>query len=264
MEFSVDVSVSESGRKRPEYTLNTDLDGSVTLVDLLEFLQTSLIVTADEVLSEEQAKGFDKNPVILVDGSSSKPLVNVSPLGTIEIVARADMDDIITDTYAGIVGRSPVKTGRYKSSNYVFLNGKQVATDTESLNAWLKTNPDFQDEDIVRFVNIQPYARKLERLGVTADKQVSRSVRRTKSFVVDGQKYSAADGVKLNQPNGVYFLVARSIRAKYKRNSIIKFSFITGENLGISGNFKIGRRGKPGRTYLYPTITISVQESGVT
>ena len=255
MEFAVDIQVTESGRRRPEYTLNSDLDGKVSLQDFLEFTRASLIVIADEVLTEERAKGF-RPAVTLVDGSPSKPVHKVNPLGTIEFIAKAPMKDILLETYNGILGRSPVLTGDYKRSHYVFLNGRQVATDLASLEAWLNSNPTFEEKDLIRFVNIQPYARKLELLGVTGQRQQSRTVK-------SRNKNRAASGATYRVPNGTYFLTARSIRSKYKRNSIIRFSFISGQSLGITGSFKTGRKGKPGRPYLYPTITISVQESGI-
>lgn len=255
--FTVDLSVTENGRKRPEYTLDTDATGEMSLMDFLEYVKAHLIVVSDSVLREEQANGFDRKPVVVVDGRAGKPVSSVSPFGKIEFVSKASMNEILLETYDGILGRSPVLTGLYKSSHYVFLNGKQVATDRPSLEAWLKTNPAFQENDLIRFVNIQPYARKLERLGVTNQRQKSRTVQKK-------DKRTGETKIRALQPNGTYFLTARAIRAKYKRNSVIKFTFISGGNLGLSGSFKSGRRGRnsSGRAYLYPTIVISVQESG--
>ncbi len=255
MIFEVGVLVEESGRRRPEYVLDTDLNGEITLKDFLEFTKSTLIITANEVLREEQNSGFDKNPVVTVDGNPSKSVASVHPLGQIEFTKRADMREVLMETYQGILGRSPVLTGRYKSSHYVFLNGTQVANSLSSLESWINSNPVFEDKDLIRFVNIQPYGRKLERLGVTAQRQQSRTVR-------SRDKKRAAEGHRVLAPNGTYFLTARAIRAKYKRNSLIKFTFISGSSLGISGSFKVGRGGKPGRAYLYPTIIISVREGG--
>ena len=117
MNFAVDVTVEESGRKRPEYTLDSDLNGEISLADFLEFTKSALIVTADAVLREEQNLGFDKDPVVVVDGRQNKPVINVDPFGKIEFVSKANMDDIILDTYKGILDRSPVDTGLYKSGN---------------------------------------------------------------------------------------------------------------------------------------------------
>lgn len=254
--FSVDVRVEENGRRRPEYTIDTDLNGELTLADFLDFTKSTLIVTADEVLKEEQGNGFDRKPVTIVDGSPGKPPQLVHPLGSIEFVARANLSELLLETYQGIFDRSPILTGRYIHSHYVFLNGTQVANSLVSLAAWLATNPQFEEKDLIRFVNIQPYARKLERLGVRYDSQQSRTVK-------SRDKRKAAQGHRVLAPNGAYFLTTRAIRAKYKRNSIIKFTFISGASLGISGNFKTLRNGKPGRPYLYPTIVISVQEGGI-
>lgn len=253
--MNINVGVYESGRKRPEYTIDSDLSGELSLMDLLEFLRASLIITADTVLKEEQALGFDKTPVVAVDGKVGKDVNKVNPFGTIDITARADMGDILIETYTALLQRSPVLTGRYKSANFVFWNGKQVATDMPSLQAWLNTDPQFDDKDLIRFVNVEPYARKLERLGVTGQRTQTRTVRASKKGVARGITRVAA-------PNGDYFLTARAIRAKYKRNSTIAFSFISGAALGISGTFQQKRAGKPGRPYLYPTITISVNENG--
>lgn len=257
MKFAVDLSVTESGRRRPEYTLETDLNGEVSLADLLEFTKSSLIITADTVLREEQGKGFDKDPVVVVDGRTGKSPATVNPLGQIEFVSKVNVTDMLLETYEGILGRSPVLTGRYKSSHYVFLNGKQVATDLQSLKSWIATNPVFKETDLIRFVNIQPYGRKLERLGVTAQRQQARTSR-TKD------KRSGQIRERLRQPNGTYFLTARAIRLKYKRNSSIRFGFISGGLLGLAGTFKHGRPGKnsAGRAYLYPTITVYVTEEG--
>lgn len=260
MNFSVDISVEEKGRRRPEYRLNTDLRGEITLQDLLEFTKSSLIITADEVLKDEQDRGFDREPVLVVDGRQGKPIQSVSPLGQIEFVARQNMKDILLEAYNALLYRSPVLTGRYKSSHFVFVNGKQVASDLNSLTLWLNSNPNFRQSDLIRIVNIQPYARKLERYGIRAGDGGNIGRRRTER---SRDKRKAAQGHRILAPNGAYFLTARAIRAKYKRNSVIRFTFISGGSLGIRGNFKLGRKGKPGRPYLYPSIVISVQERGI-
>lgn len=263
--FSLEISVEETGKYAPQWDLDSDLNGEASLADFLAFTKQSLILIADEVLHEEQGKGFPKDPIVVVDGRTNKSPFDVNPLGSIEFFSKANMEAVILETYQALLGRSPVDTGQYIASNYVFLNGIQVATDLASLQAWLNTQPKFEDKDLVRFVNIAPYGRKLERLGITAQR---RSIRQTKSRDKRGRS-----GTHILAPNGTYFLTARAIRRKYKRNSVIKFSFIPGSQLGLTSTFKTERGGarssglfkrkKPGRTYLYPTITISVQESGI-
>lgn len=254
MKFSVDVSVEERGKKKPQYSIDTDLNGEVSLAEFLLFTKQTLLVTADFVLKEEQGYGFDPHPVVVVDGKTNKPIINVSPVGQIEFVARAQMKEIILATYQGLLDRSKVLTGRYKQSHFVFLNGNQVAVDLVSLEAWINSNPEFKPTDLIRFVDIQPYARKLERLGVTAQRTAERTY-------IKRDKNKKVLSTRPKQPNGVYFQTARSIKAKFKRNAGIKFTFIAGSQLGITSSFK-SRGGKPGRTYLYPSIVLTLQEGG--
>jgi len=256
--FTVTTSIVDSRNRKAVNPLISDLNGEYTLTELLEHTKASLILISDQVLREEQAAGFDKKPIIAVDRVVGRPLQVVQPLGQVEFTARAQVSDILFATYEAILYRSKVLTGRYKSSNYVFLNGTQVATSMRELEVWFAfAAPAFKQSDIIRFVNIQPYARKLERAGITAQ--------RSKIRKVTGNKKGKHAGKLLEVPNGTYYLTARAIKAKYKRNSGIRFSFISGASLGLSGVFqKAGRKGKnsAGRPYLYPSITISVSEEG--
>ncbi len=273
--FQVSLDVFENGRKAPQYTLDTDLQGEITLSELFEFTKFALISTARDVLTQEQEKGFDKDPVVIVDGSYNKAVIDVKPLGKIEFAARQEMKDIILDTYAAILERSPVDTGRYIKSHLVYLNGNLIATDWASLGSWLFTEPEFKERDYIRFVNVQPYARKLERLGVTSKGQRHRAQKSRDS--------RGRSGTHVLAPNGAYFLASRAIRRKYKRNSVIAFKFISGSEgyLNVPGQFKTksggarqphkglnfhGQRSQKtssGRKYLYPSITISVDVSGL-
>jgi hypothetical protein len=256
--FSVDLSVFEKGRKRPEYTLDSDLSGEITLEDLLKWTKATLIITADTVLKEEQDRGFDKQPLLLVDGRKGKDVSSVNPLGQIEFLARQDFGRVLVEAYEALLDRSKVLTGRYKASHYVFLNGQQVATDLATLKTWLKSGVEFKDEDRIRIVNIQPYARRLELLGVTAQ--------RSKQKLEDkGRRRKVTTGVTIKVPNGAYQLTTRAIKSKYKNNVGIRFTFIPGSSMGLAGTFKGGRRGKnsAGRAYLYPSIVFSISERGI-
>ncbi len=262
LKFDVEVSVKTNDRTHPGYSINTDLSGEVTLMDFLQFTRDTLVVIAAEALKEEQAKGFDKDPVVTVDGRAGKSVYDVNPLGSIEFTARVQMKQILLDTYAGLSERSPVLKGVYKSSNFVVYNDKQVATDQASLQAWLDSNPNFQDGEFIKFINVQPYARKLERMGITAATQGTRRDPKGRTSKRTNKK-TGKERVRVNLPNGTYFLTARAIRAKYKRNSTIKFTFIAGSQLGLSGNFAARKsdKGKPRRPYVYPAIVISVKEA---
>lgn len=256
--FYVDLSVTESGRRRPEYTLDSDLKGEMTLKDLLDWTKSTLIVVSDEVLKEEQSNGFDRTPVMLVDGNRRKSPASVSPLGQIEFIARQQFLDVLLEAYLGLLERSKVLKGVYKASHYVFMNGKQVANSLGSLEAWIKTSPDFKERDTIRIVNIQPYARKLELAGITAQRGVQK---RRYNYKVPNQ----GERNYAKVPNGSYQLTTRALKAKYKQNMLIRFSFLPGNELGLAGNFKNGRKGtnSVGRPYLYPSIIFSIQERGI-
>jgi hypothetical protein len=259
MNFSVDLQVYEKGRRAPQYTLDTDLNGEITLAELLKFTKASLIIISDQVLREEQDRGFDKEPVVVVDGRTNKPVISVNPLGSIEFIARADIKEMMLEIWNAIEYRSPVDTGEYKSSNVVALNGNQVANSLQSLEAWLNSNPVLGPKDIIRFVNTAPYARRLERLGVTAQRRRERTE--------NSRDKRQRSGTKILAPNGTYFLTSRAVKRKFKKNVGITFGFIPGYVLGLKGNFRTysknprKKNNKP-NSYLYPAITLRIGEGG--
>ena len=258
MKFDVYIQVLENGKRAPKYTLDSDLNGEVSIIDLFKFTKNSLIVITDQTLKEEQARGFDKDPILLVDGRRNRDVRTVHPLGQLELVARQQFGDVLLEAYNGLLKRSKERTGRYKDSHYVFFNGVLVATDLRELQAWLRSNPDFKEGNIIRIANIQPYARKLELWGVTAQ--------RSKTRLEDkGRRKGEKTGKIIKVPNGAYMLTARSIKSKYKQNAGIRFTFLPASSLGLSGTFKTKGRNKNsvGRPYLHPSLVITVQERGI-
>lgn len=260
--FAVTIEVTEGGKKAPQWALDSDLNGQATLADILNFTKQSLIVISDTALKEEQAKGFDKKPKLLVDNNPSKQVGQVSPLGSIEYVARQSARAILLFAYKAILERSKVVTGEYIKSNVVTFNGFQVATDLSSFETWLASNDNFQDKDIIRFVNTAPYARKLERWGVTAQRTRAKVVKK------DRRRQTVFRNT-MQVPNGTYALSYRAIKGKFKGNSSIRFEMLPGNLLGIGSGFDGKRRvfanghGK-GRPYLYPTISIQLAQVGST
>lgn len=275
-QFSVNISVTEKGRRRPEYTINSDLDGELSLQDFFQWTKAALISTSQEVLKDAQSQGFDKNPVTIVDGSPNKDISQVSPLGRVQYVSRQSISVILLAAYNAILDLSKVVSGLYKASHYVFLNGQQVATDLNSLQTWLNGNPDIKDGDLVRIVNIQPYARKLELAGITS------GGRKIPRLVDRGKRKGITTGILIKKPNGTYQLALRRIQSKYSKNVGVSFAFITGYQLGLADYFKRGRshtgvplRNKSGkfspeqaiepakqRTYLYPSLVFKLNKEG--
>lgn len=276
MPIKVEFSVTEKGKKAPEYTIESDLQGEVSLKDFLDFTKSNLILIADQVLREEQAKGFDKNPVVTVDGRVGKPVINVNPLGSITFTARSNAKDMMLEIYRYILDKSPVDTGNYISNNIVFFNGGLIAKSYDQLAEWFSKDPKIGDNDFFRFVNTAPYARKLERFGVSAGRmRKNRRERRQKSR--DKEQRS---GAEIRAPNGAYYLAAKSANRKYRNNAKIYFNFIPGSQITFadktenesfqSKKFKTpsraSRQRRPPRspsTYLYPCIKVYIVGAGI-
>lgn len=254
--------------------LINDYNGESTLHYFFSIMKEALITIAADVLKEEQANGFDPLPTLKVDNRFNKSVDQVSPLGKIQYLARGSMKEILLDTFEAILKRSPDVTGEYKSHNVVTFNGIQIATNRAELDGWLdrreKASKAFQDKDIFRFVNTAPYARKLERLGVTRQRTKMKQETNKRATARGRGRTFGRTAVKL--PNGAYTLVAREIKRKYKNNSFIAFRFVTGDQIGMSGNdssWKTGKRHRrnykvDGRPYLYPTILIYAVSAGLT
>lgn len=264
------ITVSEGrGSKKIIHDLESDLRGEITLSQLLEFTKETLIVTADQVLKEAQSNGFDSDPVMLIDGRRNKNPYTVDPLGQIEYVSRKDFGDILVDAYKGLLLRSKVLKGTYITSHLVFWNGVQIAASLRELEVWLAFSQEkFKDGDTFRIVNIQPYARRLELLGVTAQRSNAKKQVRNKT-----KRNESQPNIKIiSVPNGAYQLTARAIKGKYKNNVSTRFSFLSGSSLGLSATFKNGRSGSKksgrknsaGRPYLYPSIIFKIDEKGIT
>lgn len=253
MKIDVEMTIKEGGvvTESRGYLRDSEME----LEDLLKWTKSQLIVIADQVLKEEQAQGFDKMPIMLVDGRRNKDILSVSPLGKIEFIARQEFGQILKEAYTALLELSKVLTGRYIKSHYVFQNGIQVATDLSSLETWI-AKADFKDKDVIRIVNIQPYARRLELLGVTSTRQQARRDD-------PGRRRGKKTGSTIKVPNGAYQLTSRRIKAKYKQNALIRFTFLPGSSLGLAGNFKSGRKNSVGRPYLYPTLVFTLQERGM-
>lgn len=265
----ISITVSERGRSKlkPEWTLESDINGKVTAQQLFGLLQDTLINTAILALEDEQRRGFDKQPVVRVDNKIGKSPFAVNPLGKIEFIARQQGRDIILEIYDNILKRSPDRSGEYFKSNIVSYNGQVVAEDRAELVKWLTSKDSFDEKDRIRFINTAPYARKLERDGVTAQRQ--------KAKIGNGSRVSRGVRSKIRVPNGAYALAARAVRAKFKGNSGIKFSLIPGNYLGIGSNYpRQSGSGKDtsynrreykttGRPYLYPTILLEISTLGI-
>lgn len=271
MGIDISVEVYEKGRgPKTKFSLENDINGEISLQQFAEHVRQMSIIVAAEVLREEQRKGFDKNPVVVTDGRVGKSFLDVKPFGKIQFTSRKVTSlEIVEVIYKGILERSKVVTGTYIEGNLVFLNGKVIAVNMTELKQWLASSPKTNVGDEFRFVNVIPYARKLERRGVTAQRSQSRSVKNRSGRGKSGGSSLAA--------NGVYYLTTRSAVRQYKGNAQIFFGFILGSTLGVQGIPAQTKAGKPLRRnfappkgkkatkrnsgpYLYPYIKLIIGE----
>jgi hypothetical protein len=276
--FDFKLQVIEKG-KPSRFVLNEVEEEKISFEELLQYTKESLIKISTEALAEEQAKGFDKNPVRIVDNKYNAPIESVNPLGKIEFVASQNLSEIALFIYDAIDQRSKVGTGLYKKFNIVSMNGIVIALNRKELVDYFIKNPYPKTGDKLRFINATPYARKLERYSKYAGKTAT-GVKWRKSTDKQGRsglmrKYKYKDTVKeamhVLAENGTYFLSSRAALNKYRGNAFIKYESLPGHYLGIENLVIMGPKGKPLRRtfkgkntpYLYPTILIYVHETGL-
>lgn len=194
-------------------------------------------VALNKVLPDAVRKGFDNEPVVITDGVVRRDPRQVKPFGKIEFVARTNIADAVMWALAELFRRSPVKTGRYRSSHMVLINGAEVKGNLRAALMKVKAG------DRVQIVNPQPYARKLE--GATASKRTGRSRRRGSSRQARG---------------GIYRPVLRAMVQRWGKSVYVEFKYVK-LNLGVKvwgaqgGNSKR----KVQRDQVYPALQILVK-----
>jgi hypothetical protein len=266
----LEVTVQEEGIVR-EARGGRTFGGANQETDLNEvgnFVKAKLIEIAQITLKEELLKGFDKEYITSVDSKVGKRLEDVKPFGKIEYTARVEASDILNFIYKSLINRSAIDRGTYVDLNYVFVNRTLVAKNESELKAYIAKGTKYKSGDVIRFVNMAPYAGWLERRGISAGGR--KSPRKVKSKDKSNRR---PDGVFA--ANGTYFLTSRSVIRKYKFNSRIEFQWISGSQLDFSlapsadkrgrtfRRISVGSKGSKGRQYAYPTIVIFVSSEGV-
>lgn len=236
------------------------------LEDMLKDIKQFMIEISKEVLTEEQGRGFDKNPTTLVDGRK-KPVSSVNYLGKIEHIASQNIDVMVKDVYSMIQEKSKVVTGLYKSLNYVLLDNKIIATNEGELTTFFESPPLFFPGSRITFVNIAPYAQRMELQGVTKGR-VSMKVGKSRD------KREERKGVMVRKPNGVYALSSRAAKRKYGKLARVKFELLPSDYLGFTRPIPPNSKQKFRATfdpngrynagfYILPTISIIIGESGI-
>jgi hypothetical protein len=262
--FSSEIRGREIGtRGKRQWTLDGDINGRITLEQYLDILEQFLFRTSLDVLKEERAKGFPEDFITITDNQLGKPAreVNARKRGRIEYNAGQTVSELINFIFKEVLLRSPVDTGVYKRSHILLYNAREVADNIQDALKWAD-QVTLKQGDIIELINVQPYARKLERLGVTAQARRPRSRKASK-------KSQNLGFTRVNKPNGVYFLTAQLAKKTFgPAVGSLKFEYRQGEGAissaaqEFSGKSRRSTFKRDGRPYLYPTIIVRVDQRG--
>jgi hypothetical protein len=241
--------------------------------EVVDILKGQLVLVSKQLLKTEQDSGDfpRKDFITLVDNKLNSNERDVKPFGVIEYQTKLEnLKPVLIFAARAIFNRSPLRTGAYQDNNVLFKNNKSVAAGYLNIVSYIEKERDFKPTDVFRFVNVSPYARKLERYRVTRSSSGTSRV--------GGLKQKQVKNKLVTVPAGTYVLSTRSIRRKFKAlKNNIRFSYIpiepsTVRTLDVSGKDTTGYvfaknrdngRGA-GRPYLYPSLTISATSSAVT
>lgn len=263
MPFSLEIK-----EKSSEFNSFTTKSGGIE--QFLEFTKKTLIKTARAALKREQDAGFDKKPRVRVDNRFGKPISAVKPIGKIQYFTRVDASLALLRIYREIEKRSPRVSGQYVSGNRVIVNSREVARNEAELRAYLATGS-LPADATIRFINVNPYARRLENKGIM------RGIRGRNigKILNKGEKKSISKktGNPIIRPNGAYHSAFLFIRRNFRQlGRSIRFKYLPNGSAGISipdlgpgfrNSFQTGKRGAIGRPYLYPSIVIKLEPSGI-
>ena len=272
LNFKASIEITESGKPTRFSVVGAgDSEDIDTYEELAHFTKSSLIQISDQVLAEEQSKGFDKKPVLIVDNKFNLPKEAVNPFGKIEYAARQSLKEIALFIYDAISQRSVSNTGTYKRYNIMTVNNNIVAQSRQEIEAYFTQYTSSETGVKIRFINATPYARMLERHSIFSKSTKKKKWRKSKdSQGRSGIAMSGKQGMFVLAENGAYFQAARASKQKYGKNSYIQYESLPGTYIGIDKMVVTGPKGvlrktyKPtGDPYLYPTILFYVQESGI-
>lgn len=260
------VSVKDSDKNAPAWSIQNDLDGELTYDDLAYYSTRILYYTSKEVLKEELGQGFDPNYRTRTDNKWEKNPDNVKPFGKIEYFSRINIGPTVLDAYSELMRRSPIRTRQYYASHYVFVNSRLVATSFSEVQRWAKFGADkLKAGDFIRIVNVVPYASRIE----------VRGERRGLTGKNKGKNVRVAS--KSSMLNGTYHQTARSVRSKYKVGGNIRSGLMPNGWQGIKvkagGRFRTSyiedklrdskKRKRFSGPYVFPYISFAFTDAGI-
>jgi len=201
--------------------------------NLREHLRVITYSVAKQALAEEQARGFDPDPIVVTDRSYGRPEIMVKHGGRIEYHAHENVREIVEWIFRQLIMRSPLASGRYAGSHILMVNG--VQHDFDLVGGGIPFFSEIEDTDRIQIVNTTPYARRIER------------------------------GWSQMTPRGVYRVVHGMARRRFGRLAFIDLKWVKlnlGYNVrGWSNQHQTRRILRP---QIYPAIQIKPSRGTVT
>lgn len=206
-----------------------------------KFLRVATANTAMTVLREEQARGsFPRDRklyTVWVDRSPRKTEFQVRFGGTISYIQRQALSEVYEFILRRIDQISPIGPGpkrgkeafrkrHYYESVVMLVNGRAVISEGQSGVVKLlsvQNMKNIKPSDRVMFMNIQPYARRLEQGAARF-----RPPPRDRAFTYRPRTVNWS----LQAPNGVFRVVAREAQRRFKGIAQIRFTYAQAPALG--------------------------------
>lgn len=195
-----------------------------------QFVIAAAVQARDEAMAQnEQALGRKPAVQTIVDGSPGAPLDALKPGGTIVFlfaVGEVTLQNAVDEAFEILARISPRLTGRYARSHKLLVNGveRDAATDGQAIVLTAK--------DEVTLVNLQPYARKLEK------------------------------GLSEFAPNGIYEVATAALKSRYGSLLNIRFGYDQFPGFGAGSSRSGGRPSRKAdirRSEMFPSIRMSVK-----
>lgn len=238
-----------------------------------KFLREITVRTAKVALRQEQARGrFPRDRALYTtwtDRNPRKPEERVRFGGSIAYIQRIQLGEVYEFIMRELVRLSPYGEAKrrgkerfrqrhYDESHVVLVDGRAVlreggdASILAIRNATKRVGPNSK----VQFVNIQPYARRIEQGNTEYKRQPDKRYRRAR----DGATtlgFKKPYNWTMQAPNGVYKLVASRAARQFRGIARIRFTYAQLPALGYSFTHQ-GQK----ISQFYPVIIVRSDFSG--
>lgn len=238
-----------------------------------KFLRAITVSTAKTELRKEQALGrFPKNPrdyTTWVDRNPRKPIQSVKFGGSIAYLQKIQLSEVYEYIFLELARLSPYGESKrsrgarfrrrhYDESHVMLVDGRAVIREGKdaSIVAIKNATKYIGPKSKVQFVNIQPYARRIERGYLGGPDLYKRKITRGAR---KGQTGFKKVNWTMQAPNGVYKVVAKRAARRFRGVARIQFTYAQLPALGYSFTDKGKKIGQ-----FYPVIVVRSDAAGIT